>query len=139
MAFLLDTCALSELVATKPHRTAVENILKLPRPELYLCTITIAEIQSGVDEMKPQPRKDFLRHWLEAHVLTLYGPRTYSLDVAIARTWGRMNATLIRRGLTMHWKDSVIAATALEHSLIVVTRNETDFAPSGVKILNPWK
>jgi predicted nucleic acid-binding protein len=139
MAYLLDTCALSELVAKKPHRPAVEKILRLPREDIFLSTITIGEIQSEIDELQPCERKVFLQVWLEDHVLKLYSDRTIAVDIAVARVWGTLSANLIARGRTMQVKDSLIAATALVHGLTVVTRNEGDFAHSGVRVFTPWK
>ena len=139
MAYLLDTCALSELVAKNPNPVAVGNILRLPREAIFLSVITIGELQKGVDELDPCQRKDFLKVWLEDHVLGLYLDRTFDLDILTARAWGTLSASLEARGLTMQTRDSFIAATALVHDLTVVTRNEHDFAPSSVRILNPWK
>ena len=139
MPFLLDTCALSELVAIERDPKAVENILRLPREELFLSAITIGELQNGTEQLAPCARKEFLRTWLDDHILKLYLNATFALDTAIALTWGTLMADLKRRGLTMQVKDSQIAATALVHDLTVVTRNESDFRHAGVRILNPWK
>ena len=113
MAYLLDTCALSELVAKKPHRPAVENILRLPREDIFLSTITIGEIQSGIDELQPCERKVFLQVWLEDHVLKLYSDRTIAVDIAVARVWGTLSANLIARGRTMQVK--ALAVLDLQH------------------------
>jgi tRNA(fMet)-specific endonuclease VapC len=53
-------------------------------------------------------------------------------------TWGTLAAELEKRGTPMPAVDSLIAAVALRHGLTIVTRNEEDFAHSGVQVLNPW-
>ena len=139
MPYLLDTCALSELVAIKRDPRAVDNILRLPREELFVSSLTIGEIQDGIDHLPPCGRKDFLTSWLEHDVLRAYSNPPLPVDVILAREWGRLTASLRRRGLPMQIKDSLIAATALVHGLQVVTRNDSDFAHAGVRIFNAWK
>jgi predicted nucleic acid-binding protein len=139
MGYLLDTCALSEMVARKKNHSAFDAIKQLPREQLFLSVIVIGEIQSGIDQMVECPRKDFLLNWLEKEIIPGYDGRTFPIDAEISRVWGSLNARLIRQGLKMQAKDSLIAATALVHGLTIVTRNEHDFVASGAAILNPWK
>ena len=80
MPYLLDTCALSEFVAPDPDLKAVERLVHLPRNEIYLCAITIGELEQGITEMQPCDRKAFLRKWLDEHVLMLYAERTFPDD-----------------------------------------------------------
>ena len=139
MPFLLDTCAICEPVSKKPNPHAMGQLVQLPRDEIHISAITIGEVEQGIQEMQPCKRRTFLESWLEDHVLALYADRTYAVDVAIGREWGRLVADLRKRGFKMQVKDSLLAATALLHGLVVVTRNEADFVHSGVRILNPWK
>ena len=75
-----------------------------------------------------------LRQWLEQSVLPAFTGRILAVDSAVAR-----------RGAALHgpdprpFRDGLIAATALAHSLVVVTRNLADFEATGVKLLNPWQ
>jgi toxin FitB len=139
LAFLLDTCSLSELVTESPYPSAVEQLTALPRNEIFLSVMTIGELQQGVAEMAPCRRRTFLKTWLEEHVLPLYAHCTLNIDTPIARQWGILAAQLKERGKKMQVKDSLIAATALAHGLTVVTRNESDFAHCGVRVFNPWR
>ena len=139
MPFLLDTCAISELAAQVPDQRAVDRILSLPRDELFLSVIVVGELHAGIEQMPPSKRKDFLRSWFTDHVLTLYADRTHGIDAPTAIRWGALTSETRKRGLPMQISDALIAATALVHDLTVVTRNDADFAPSGVKVFNPWK
>ena len=77
--------------------------------------------------------------WLENELLIRFQDNLIELDVHILIQWGKLNARLEISGQTAPAIDSLIAATALEHGLILVTRNESDFVGTGVEILNPWE
>ncbi len=139
MPYLLDTCAISELAEVRPNARVVQALLALPRHELYLSVITIGEINYGIELLPPSSRRDHLVSWFEQSIIAVFADHTYSIDSHIALRWGVLTANLRRRALTMQAKDSLIAATALTHDLILVTRNVSDFAHSGVQIINPWK
>jgi toxin FitB len=66
-------------------------------------------------------------------VLRTYADRVLAVDIAVARRWGRLSHRIGNRGL-----DLAIAATALEHGLTVVTRNVSDFEPTGVTVFDPF-
>lgn len=96
--------------------------------------MTIGEIELGITRQRllnPGFAQD-LADWLDV-TLRAYGERILPLTVGIARRWGRLAAQLGNKQL-----DLAIAATALEHGLIVVTRNVSDFEPTGVQVLNPF-
>ena len=67
-------------------------------------------------------------------LLRLYGDRLLPVDVGVARRWGQLSASVGHDGA-----DLLIAATALEHGLTVVTRNLRHFQPTGVSTLTPWQ
>lgn len=96
--------------------------------------MTIGEIELGITRQRvlnPGFAQD-LADWLDV-TLRAYGERILPLTVGIARRWGRLAAQLGNKQL-----DLAIAATALEHGLIVVTRNVSAFEPTGVPVLNPF-
>ena len=68
----------------------------------------------------------------------LFSGRTLSVTRSIAERWGALDADRQRAGRPINIADGMIAATALEHDLILVTRNVKDFASLGVRLLNPW-
>lgn len=102
--------------------------------ELFLSVISIGEIERGIARQRTtDPRfADALAVWLD-RVLVLYGERIVPFDLRTARRWGTLSAALGNDSA-----DLMIAATALEHGLTVVTRNVSDFAPTGVSVVDPF-
>lgn len=132
--YLVDTVVLSELRKVQ-RAPAVERWLAAQRPtDLYLSVVTIGEIERGIERQRAANR-DFaetLAGWLDK-VLILYADRILAVDLAVSRRWGRLSAALGHAGA-----DLLIAATALEHGLAVVTRNVRRFEPTGVAVLDPF-
>src|ERR1035437_3360935 len=106
MAFLLDTCAVSELVAKSPNPHAVQAITNMPRDEIFLSIITVGELHAGIVGLAATARKAFLTSWFNEHVLGLYGPRTFLVDLSITLRWGEIKSDLRRRGQTMQATDA---------------------------------
>jgi len=132
--YLLDTDVLSELRRGRKNRNVVAWIRQVAAADFYLSVVTIGEIELGIARQRvgnPGFAQD-LTAWLEV-TLRAYGERILPLTVGIARRWGRLAAQLGNKQL-----DLAIAATALEHGLTVVTRNVSDFEPTGVKLINPF-
>ena len=132
--YLLDTNVVSAL--RRPDRHPGPTLwLKAQRPsDLHLSVVTLAEIERGIAQQVPQ-NPDFARdlaRWVE-RTLAWFADRILPVDVAAARRWGRLSADIGNREV-----DLLIAATALEHGLIVVTRNVRHFQPAGVTVLNPF-
>jgi predicted nucleic acid-binding protein len=133
--FLIGTDVLSAL--GKRHRnTNVEAWFTRQRTaDLFLSVVTIGEIERGI-ALQQSRDPDFaalLVHWLD-QVIANYGDQVLSFDLAAARRWGVLSATLGNDSA-----DLQIAATALEHGLTVVTRNVSDFSRAGVATLDPFK
>ncbi len=132
---LLDTDIVSALRRPDRH-PQVTLWVAMQRPEeLFLSAVTIGEIWRGIaqQERRDPPFARDLTAWL-ARLLTLYRDRVLPIDIPIARRWGRLSASLGHDSA-----DLMIAATALEHGLTVVTRNVRHYEPTGVKILNPFE
>jgi len=134
--FLLDTVVLSELrkPARRRNRNLVQWIGEVPSGDLFISVLTIGEIERGLEQQR-QLNPSFaeaLAAWLEI-ILRTYEGRILLVDIAVARRWGRLSHQIGNKGL-----DLAIAATALEHGLTVVTRNVSDFEPTGVPVLNPF-
>lgn len=132
--YLLDTNVVSALRRPDRH-PAPAAWLRDQRPsDVYLSVVTIAEIERGIARQVPQ-NPDFARElamWME-RTLAGFADRLLGVDVPTARRWGRLSATLGHQGA-----DLLIAATALQHGLAVVTPNPHHFHPTGTPVLNPF-
>ncbi|MEU3009991.1 type II toxin-antitoxin system VapC family toxin [Nocardia asteroides] len=138
MSYLLDTNVLSEL--RKSARSAdpsVRSWIAARRPsELYLSVVTIMELDIGIGrvERRDSAQGKRLRAWLDDTVLDAFAGRILPIDLAVARRAARMHVPDPRPE-----RDTMIAATASEHGMTVVTRNTKDFAPTGIPVLDPWQ
>ncbi len=132
--FLIDTMVLSEL-RLRQRDPGVVAWIGRQRPEhCFLSVVSIGEIERGI-ACKRTTDAGFaqrLAGWLD-QLLRLYGDRLLPVDVGVARRWGELSA-----GIGQDGADLLIAATALERGLTVVTRNLRHFTPTGVQTVNPW-
>jgi predicted nucleic acid-binding protein len=132
--FLVDTDILSSLTKRRPNVNVVAWLGRRRSSELFVSVVSVGEIERGI-ALQRRSNPDFasaLAAWLD-QVVTIYGDRILSFDLPAARRWGQLSAALGHEGA-----DLQIAATALEHGLTVVTRNVSDFKPTGVAVLNPF-
>jgi tRNA(fMet)-specific endonuclease VapC len=139
MTFLLDTCVISELVAKQPNLHVVQWVDSIDEDRLFLSAITIGEIKRGIEKLADSSRKSALAEWLEGDLLIRFTDRILPIDTPVMLVWGPLTADLEKQGRRMPAIDSLIAATCLHGRLDLVTRNESDFAPSGVTVINPWE
>lgn len=131
--FLLDTVILSELRKRQRNPGLVAWITAQRESDLFLSVVSIGEIERGIARQVADPGfARTLADWLD-RLLHLHRDRLIGVDLAIARRWGRLSA-----GLGHDGADLLLAATALEHGLTVVTRNVRHFQPTGVPVLNPY-
>ena len=132
--FLIDTMVLSEL-RLRQRDPGVVAWISGQRPEdCFLSVVSIGEIERGIARKRISDAgfAQQLAGWLD-QLLRLYGDRLLPVDVGVARRWGQLSAAIGHEGA-----DMLIAATALERGLTVVTRNLRHFEPTGVAIINPW-
>lgn len=137
MNYLLDTCVISEIVKPAPSSRVIMWINSIPSERLFLCSITIGEIRRGLTKLPESKKKERLTDWLNT-LLENYQDRIHSIDITVAENWGIMQGKAENEGMPMSSIDSLIAATAYTHNLILVTRNEEDFQASKLSIINPW-
>ena len=133
--FLIDTVTLSELRKRKRDPMVVKWFERQRTIDLFLSVISIGEIERGITRQRTTDPAfaGALAEWLD-RVLTLYGERILPFDLRASRRWGALSAALGNDSA-----DLMIAVTALEHGLTVVTRNVSDFEPSGVAVLDPFR
>ena len=134
MAYLLDTCLLSELRKKNCHPGVTAWMSSLRPDDAFLSVLTLGEIRHGIElrRAKNPTEAAALERWLEG-LETHYADRILPITATIADQWGRLRPS---QGLPVI--DGLMAATGLEHKLTVVTRNTADFQRSGVHTLNPF-
>lgn len=136
--FLLDTNCISELLRPTPDANVLRWMEAVDESLLFLSVLTLGEIRKGVVTLPQSRRRSQLETWLEVELQTRFSGRILDIDRAIADRWGWLAATAKRAGKPLGAIDGLIAATALHHSLTVVSRNVNDFAGMPVAVLNPW-
>ncbi len=136
--YFLDTCTISDVVAKQPNQNVLDWFTNQPPATVYLSVITIGEITKGIQKMPSSRRRTELEIWLDKAVLIQFQQRIIEIDLATMILWGELTGRLEPQGRMLPTMDSLIAAVALQHSLTLVTRNEKDFAGTGVTIFNPW-
>ena len=135
--FLLDTNVVSEL--RRPHQTNPKVAAwadSVAPSDMFVSSITILELETGalLLRRRDDSRGRRIQRWVEERVLTVFAERILAVDAAVAR-----RCALLHVPDPKPYRDSLIAATALVHRLIVVTRNRADFEPMAVTVLNPWE
>lgn len=131
--YLLDTNVVSELRRPRPHGAVVAWFAAIPDNQLHLSAVTIGEIQAGVEITRETDaaKAGEISAWLDQVAGTW---NVLPMDAACFRRW----ATLMHRKPDHLIEDAMIAATALTHELMVVTRNVKDFEDFGVKTVDPF-
>ncbi len=137
MRVLLDTCVLSELRHPKGHPGVRQAVDALNEEELFVSVISIGEILKGISLLRETPRRRALKAWLNT-LQRDYSDRLLGIDLETCRVGGELTARAQRAGRVVHATDGLIAATALRHGLRVMTRNTSDFEPTGALLINPW-
>jgi len=135
LSYLVDTNVLSELRRKSPDPGVVAWFEQRPSATLYLSVLTLGEIRKGIDGVNDELRRQALLDWLETDLPAFFIGRILVVDAAVADRWGRLVAAA---GRPLPAIDSLLAATALAHDLILVTRNVKDFAGLPVQLFNPW-
>jgi len=137
--FLLDTNVVSELRkgrAGTANPGVVDWAEDVPPALLFLSVISVQELERGVllAERRDAAKGAVLRGWLESAVVPAFEGRTLPIDLEVARRAARLN---VSNPAPIH--DGLIAATAIVHGLVIVTRNIRDFQRfERLEVLNPW-
>ena len=97
--------------------------------------MSLGEIRKGIEGVADPAFRQALTDWLEVELPNYFVGRLLGIDEAVVDRWGRVQA---RAGRTLPVIDGLLAATALQHDLTLVTRNVKDFAGLGVQLVNPW-
>jgi predicted nucleic acid-binding protein len=137
--YLLDTNVPSEFSRERPEPRVVQWLKAQPVATLFISVVTIGEIRKGLVVLPQGRKRDELERWFHADLLTWFQNRVLPVTHAIADRWGVLDGQCQLKGTPLNTADGLIAATALELGLTIVTRNEKDFAALGATIFNPWQ
>lgn len=138
MSFLLDTNVISEGTKPRPSHAAMNWLASMDEEQLFLSVITLAELRLGVERMAAGRRRAALNLWLTNQLPARFGGRLLPIDPMTADLWGQVVGRAQAAGRPIGAMDAFIAATAAQHQLILVTRNTSDFAATGIRLHNPW-
>jgi len=134
VTYLVDANILSEPTKSSPHGKVVEW-LRFHERDIAVDPVILGEVRFGILLLPKGKRRARLERWFDAGVRRLY---CLPWEAETGLRWAELLARLRRSGRAMPIKDSLIAATALVHGLVVATRNRADFEKAGVKIVDPF-
>ena len=137
--YLLDTNVISELrkaKTSKANKHVISWAKSVSTTSLFISVITILELETGILLIERRDHKQgaLLRAWMNNHVLPSFADRTLAINTAIAQRCAQLHVPDPQSD-----RDALIAATALMHGMILVTRNIADFKSTGLTVLNPWE
>ena len=136
--YLLDTNIPSELIRSRPDPHVEAWVFRQDEQALFLSAITIGELRKGFTLLAAGSRRTQLERWLDTVLVPRFENRILPVTRRTADRWGALDGQCQLKGTPLNMADGLIAATALEHDLTVVTRNVRGFHPLGVALLNPW-
>jgi predicted nucleic acid-binding protein len=138
--FLLDTNVLSEFSRRgNPNPNVKQWLEKADTGSVYASVLTVAEIRFGVELLSPSKRRTQLQEWLDHDLPAWFGDRVLPVDRSVADRWGVLRAQAQMKGRPISVVDGLLAATAMQHDLTIVSRNASDFAVVALAVVNPWE
>jgi predicted nucleic acid-binding protein len=136
--WLLDTNVLSELRRPRPEPKVVAFVAAQALDSLFISSVTLAEIRFGIELVTEAGRRAELNNWLTHKVRPMFEQRILPITEDIMFKWRLLVEDGRKAGHTFSQPDLIIAATALEHGLTVVSRDTTDYERARVPVLDPW-
>lgn len=136
--WLLDTNVISELRRHRPATRVVAFVAAQPLEQIFVSTVTFAEIRYGIEMVDDPIRRAELNDWLTNKVRPMFEQRVLGVSEDVMFKWRLLVEDGRKAGYTFSQPDLIIAATALHHGLTVVTRDTTDYSHARVPVLNPW-
>ena len=136
--YLLDTNVVSELIKPRPNPGLAAWILSVDEEICFLSVLTTGEIRKGINLLPASARRSLLEVWLERELSARFSGRILAIDRGVADKWGQLTAEVSSKRKLLPVVDGLIAATALQHDLMLVTRNTNDIELTRVPVLNPW-
>ncbi len=136
--WLLDTNVISELRRPRPSARVRDFIAGQRLEDLFVSTVTFAEIRFGIDAVGDPIRRAELNDWLLHRVRPMFDRRVLEVSEDVMFKWRLLVEEGRKVGHTFSQPDLIIGATALQHGLTVVTRDTADYQRARIPLLNPW-
>jgi hypothetical protein len=138
VAYLLDTCVLSELAKPRPDAGVVRWLEEADETALYLSVLTFGELEKGIARLAPSARRRKIEQWVRQELAARFQGRVLAVDAKVAERWGGLSGAAEARGEPLPVVDALLAATGDVHDMEVVTRNTADLERCGARCVNPW-
>jgi len=133
LSYLVDANVLSEATQPNPDPLVVDWLRRNER-SLMVDPVILGEVRFGILLLPRGARRSGLERWFEQGVSRI---QCVPFDRTVGLRWAQLLADLRRRGRPMSIKNSLIAATALTHNLVVATLNHSDFKQARIKLIDP--
>ena len=139
MRFLLDTNIISNVTKPSPSESLLVWMAEQSDQDLYIASLTVAEVRRGILEKSAGKRRDVLEAWFSGPEgpQALFSGRILSFDEKAGIAWARLMAEGKAQGRPRSAWDMIIAAVAMVNDCVVVTDNEKDFY--GIQLINPLR
>ena len=137
--FLLDTNVLSKLARSRPDNRGARWIDRQDRLSLFISEVSVGEIHKGIAKLPASRRREEIKTWLQRVLLHDFHERVLAVDRRVWIAWGRLCGEALRRGRPLPAIDALLAATAIEHNLTLVTRDIRPLRGTGAKLYSPWR
>lgn len=135
MTYLLDTNVVSAFARAAREVLVVARLNAIPWSLTHMSILSLGELRFGIRRMPVGVNRDRLDHWLESTFVPKLANRMLPIDEAVCDAWADLR---VAAGRTLPVTDSLIAATAIAHDMVLVTRNVRDFQGVPVRLWNPW-
>jgi toxin FitB len=136
--YLLDTNVVSEWARPRPEPSVVRWLADVDEDQVFISVVTLAELEKGIRLLVEGAKRRRLEEWVQTDLQQRFESRVIDITPDIAREWGRVSADRQGIGRPIATLDAFLAATARLRAYTVVTRNDRDFAETGVQLFNPW-
>ena len=137
--YLLDTNVLSEGVKLRPDVKVKTWVDSIDEQLVHVSVLTLGEIRKGIESLPLSARRAILESWLVHDLVVRFAGRILQVDQEVADRWGRLSGKAKAENRPLPAVDGLLAATAMEHNLTLVTRNTRDVLLTGVPVFNPWE
>ena len=137
--WLLDTNVLSELRRPRPEPKVIAFVAAQPLESLFVSVVTFAEIRFGVECVADAGKRAELQNWLDVALRPMFEQRTLPVSEEVMFRWRLLVEAGRKMRHTFSQPDLIIAATAIEHDLTVVTRDRSDYDKARAAVVNPWE